>query len=379
MNKNINQSGFTIVELLVAATLGVMILGAAVSMFSNNKRLYQSQDEMGRLQENARFALNIMINDLRMVGHVGCHGDANLVYNHLKGVTPGWDSTKNLPKGGNFASPDPTGLFAFQENLLIEGSNNKSSWFPSASTEEVSGMVASSDAITIRYLEPVDFYLMDNGVDQTAETIKVSSNSGLDKGHVVALSDCNGSDMIQITKAPTTTGCGVPARNSTGPTDTCYSTVEFKDGTIAGVSPGNEYSALSHDYNLSNEAKFLRARTNRYFIGLDGDGNHALFRKSNDDSAEPIVDGVENMQVLYGEDTDGDLSANSYLAANAVSNWGNVVSVQIGLLVRTPDEYGPDVDNDTYRVLDELAIDPANDRRQRRVVSTTIQLRNRNI
>jgi len=35
----IKQSGFTVVELMVAATLGVLILAGAVSMLSNNKRL----------------------------------------------------------------------------------------------------------------------------------------------------------------------------------------------------------------------------------------------------------------------------------------------------------------------------------------------------
>ena len=57
MMTNQRQQGFTIVELMVAATLGLLILAGAISMFISNKRIYTEQDEMGRLQENARFAM----------------------------------------------------------------------------------------------------------------------------------------------------------------------------------------------------------------------------------------------------------------------------------------------------------------------------------
>ena len=89
MNLN-KQHGFTIVELMVAATLGLLILAGTVTMFVNNKRLYQDQQEIGRLQENARYAMDMLTRELRLTGHVGCLGDPSLVNNNLKDAFAGF-------------------------------------------------------------------------------------------------------------------------------------------------------------------------------------------------------------------------------------------------------------------------------------------------
>jgi len=56
-----------------------------------------------------------------------------------------------------------------------------------------------------------------------------------------------------------------------------------------------------------------------------------------DASNEELVEGVENMQLLYGEDTDGDGAANRYRSAANIDDFRDVVSVKVGLLVRSPD------------------------------------------
>jgi type IV pilus assembly protein PilW len=88
------------------------------------------------------------------------------------------------------------------------------------------------------------------------------------------------------------------------------------------------------------------------------------------------------VRVLYGEDTDAppDNQANIYRQASDVLNWTDVVSVRIALLVRTAENSGPDVDTKTYN-LAGISVDPTSgatpdDRRQRRVFTSTIQLRN---
>ena len=72
-------------------------------------------------------------------------------------------------------------------------------------------------------------------------------------------------------------------------------------------------------------------------------------------------------------------------AANP-GNWANVVSVRIAILVRTIDQYGRDTDGNTYTLNDHDDIDhgtgvrpkfdPPNDRRLRRVFTTTVMVRN---
>ena len=86
---------------------------------------------------------------------------------------------------------------------------------------------------------------------------------------------------------------------------------------------------------------------------------------------------ITNTSVFFGEDTDApsDNEANIYRQANSVVNWTDVVSVRIALLVRTAEESGPDLDTKTYS-LAGIPFNPDDDRRQRRVFTSTIQLRN---
>lgn len=91
--------------------------------------------------------------------------------------------------------------------------------------------------------------------------------------------------------------------------------------------------------------------------------------------ADGTDDRVENMQLLFGEDTSGDNLPNTYVTATAVSDWDKVVSVKLALLFATK-AFGTELDTATYELLDQT-IDPTDDLRQRRVTSVTVQLRNR--
>lgn len=75
---------------------------------------------------------------------------------------------------------------------------------------------------------------------------------------------------------------------------------------------------------------------------------------------QPIVDGVESMQILYGERS-GNLS---YIPATDVNNWNNVFSARIILTLRTPEDNLTDT------------VQPEGDRRLRRVFTTTVASRN---
>ena len=91
----------------------------------------------------------------------------------------------------------------------------------------------------------------------------------------------------------------------------------------------------------------------------------------------PLVPGVENMQILYGEDTSGDLVADRYVSVASVANLDNVVSVRLALLFQTPTtQAGAVIDTRTYDMLG-TAVGPFNDRRVRRLLVLTVNLRNR--
>ena len=91
---------------------------------------------------------------------------------------------------------------------------------------------------------------------------------------------------------------------------------------------------------------------------------------------EELIEGVQNMQILYGENTNGAVGVDGYFTANAVTNWANVVSVKISLLMRTIRQYGTTIDTNTFNVLGQN-LGPFNDRHRRRIFAATIEIRNR--
>lgn len=55
-----------------------------------------------------------------------------------------------------------------------------------------------------------------------------------------------------------------------------------------------------------------------------------------------LVPGVETMQILYGEDTNNDGIINRYVPSASVTNWNNILSIRVGLVVRTPNAVSND-------------------------------------
>jgi type IV pilus assembly protein PilW len=358
--------GFTLIELMIAMVIGILLLAGTASLFISNKRIYKDQNEMSRLQENARFAMEMLIKDIRMAGYAGCLDRIDDVANHVNGSA----NDDTLLNFGN----------------AVEGSESAANWEPSDSTQATPGnpvdgsspddattiqMDPNSDAISVKYLAPLGISLSDEMPNVSAE-LKVTSLGDLQIGELVALSDCDSADIMQLTNVQTTAGQGHLQHNAGG-----------------ALNPGNDTQTLSKVY--STDAEVLRLTSIRYFVGTsDTTGELALFRYKMDREdfdndgdttefvAQEMIEGVENMQILFGEDTAGnDTIADTYVDASAVTNWDNVVSVRIALLMRTIEEdFSQDLNTNTYDLLG-TNYDPPDDRRRRRVFSNTIQVRNR--
>jgi len=69
-----HQRGFGLVELLIALALGLIIVLGVVQIFIAAKNTYVSQNSAAAMQEDARFVLSKMIQEIRMVGMFGCLG-----------------------------------------------------------------------------------------------------------------------------------------------------------------------------------------------------------------------------------------------------------------------------------------------------------------
>lgn len=353
------SAGFSLVEIMVALLISLFILGGAVSILIQNQRNYRQNDDFGRLQENARFALELITSDLRMAGFIGCArhnipGMPETVRSKLLNITAG-------------SLLDPT--------FLIDGYEEGGGvWEAQGNNDLAADILAGTDAITIRRLR-------NRGVPITTSMTKADdvlnvSTTPVNAGEIAAIYNCQGTDIFQAAAVTTDT-----VTHATG-----------------GSSPGNASNALSRVYDqnavyVADPAADPEGDTSKTFVAgfeavryylADNNGQPALWREYHDGTGvvqQPLVDGIENMQFMYGEDADLDGAPDSYVDADAVGNWGQVISVRVTLLVRTIDEYGSEVDDKKYDIYGTPGDDTDDftapgDHRSRKLVSATVLLRN---
>ena len=71
---NRSNRGFGLIELLIALALSLVVVLGVAQIFIAAKNTYVSQNTAAAMQEDARFVLSKMIQEIRMVGMFGCLG-----------------------------------------------------------------------------------------------------------------------------------------------------------------------------------------------------------------------------------------------------------------------------------------------------------------
>jgi type IV pilus assembly protein PilW len=71
---NRSSRGFGLIELLIALALSLIVVLGVAQIFIAAKNTYVSQNVSAAMQEDARFVLSKMIQEIRMVGMFGCLG-----------------------------------------------------------------------------------------------------------------------------------------------------------------------------------------------------------------------------------------------------------------------------------------------------------------
>ncbi|MEJ1464680.1 MAG: PilW family protein [Candidatus Sedimenticola sp. (ex Thyasira tokunagai)] len=339
-----DECGFSLVELMVAMVISLILIGAAGTTYITSKKSYNHQEDLGRIQENARFALEFIKYDIRMAGYYGCADDPSSVTNHVNGGSGTLFDTSNSLRGINNATAVST-------------------WSPDSGALGVSDIRLGTDAITISYLGSGEITISTPYMPQKSAALHTAAGNALKQGDIVAVTDCYSTDIFQISNAnPDSSG-----------------TVDHNTG--GSTSPGNATKPLSKTYEGD---AFIRAyRAVRYYIRSDAGGGPALMRQSLTNTAgsvaaaaEELVEGIEDMQILYGEDTSGSSEPDIYRDAGSVVDWDRVRSVRISLLSSSINEYGLEKDTQTYTLLDTTFDDSSDERRRRRVFTTTVLARN---
>ena len=369
-----SSRGFSLVELMVAITVGLIVLGGATTVMVNSNKNYKIQEDLARIQENARFAMEFLTRDIRETGYFGCIDDVSQVWDHVVGGS------------GTLFDTKP-----------IEGSESAGNWLPLSPTPVAapSNMVPGTDGITLRKLDPSTALNIGTPyMGQPSGNIKVivppSGDTGLIQGDIVAVTDCDSTDIFQISNNNPDAGVLVHSTgNSTSPGNTSAGCPNLGAGNSCSTGGGGNIHCLCKVYE--GEAQIVKFIAVRYFIGTTPQGTTALFRQGisvvgGTAAAQDleVVEGIENLQILYGRDTDGDGIPDQYRDAASIgtteADWAGVVSVRIGLLAGSVDELGNrfDQDHGTYDIdrdgTNDL-IDPG-DRRRRRIFTATVLMRN---
>ncbi len=72
MKSKTHQTGLTLIEIMIALLIGAFLLGGVMQIFINSRQTYRMQENLSRLQENGRFAMEFLAKDIRMAGYWGC-------------------------------------------------------------------------------------------------------------------------------------------------------------------------------------------------------------------------------------------------------------------------------------------------------------------
>jgi len=362
MNMKINfcagkrEGGFTLVELMIAMLLSLFLLGSITYVVVNSNKNYNTTDSLARLQENARFAMEFITRDLRRAGYLGCSGDVDTVNSTLKGKAYGG--------GGGLAINGLEGI----ENMDA----GTSTWLPSKTVATFSTdlpPVNGSDAFAARYLDLNNPTGVVKEMPNESAVIFVNPGHEIKEGDIIAVSDCQSADIMQVTHV-----------NDSG------SSASGKDeiGHNAGGkdAPGNETAKLSKSYGEGSQV--LKFGSFAYYVGTNPNKRRALFRITSAGTQE-LVEGVEHMEIRYGlaaGSAGADRTPTKYLQASDIgdTDWRNVVSMRIGLLLSTiantaDGQYGVEKDTGTY-MLNGTSVDPPDERRLRKMFESTVMLRN---
>ncbi len=328
-----SQFGLSLIEMMVSITISLILLAGTATILVNNSSATRTNDELARLQENLRIANHILTRDLRMAGYFGCP-------NNLSEVKSPYSPS----------TPSPGGLL--DTKYAIEGSEAAGNWKPSNSTDIVSNIVSGTDAITVRFLRGDTGFSLTENMTGASGVLTIGLGHDLKVNALAAVYDCATTDIFKV----------------------------------SGIATGASKVAISYPHSgglskiYNTTASIVRTNFIRYYIG-NGSNGPSLYRQifdetSNTITTQELVEGIEDMQILWGVDNTGDKLPNTFLAASDTNlNWNTVVSIRYALLGRTVNEYGEFNDTNTYDVNGKDVTAPG-DRRVRRVLTNTILLRN---
>ncbi|MGH8107136.1 MAG: PilW family protein [Arenimonas sp.] len=327
----LSNSGYSLVELMISVTLGIMVVGATLGIFVANRHTYVAAENVGRIQENARTAYELMTRDVREAGGTPCSSHIP-VANVLNSPDTNWWSNLTTP------------VMGYESGALGVS-------------------IAGTDAIEIKSSSASTYTVASHNPTSAVISLNTSSHDLL-IDDILIVCDHRQASIFQMS-GPNATNATVVHNVGAGTPGNCSKGLGFKvpidcstNGTAYTYGPNSLVSKLS---------------ASRWYIGSNGRPagcvaattcGRSLYRQvlrntsgTNAPVAEEIAEGVRDMQILYLLP-----GATNYVAANAVpaARWAEVTAVRITYTLEGNDRVG------------------TNGETIQRTLAHTVTLRNRN-
>lgn len=263
-----HQRGVSLVELMVALTLGLVVLATVLSAYLNTRRTLANAEERISRQQDARYAVQTLARDVRMAGELGCLSLAEASGSIVNAVASAAPWRQLAATGAGVAG-------------LAQASATGNTWFGG------SGMAPVGEVLIVQYgqlIGPVASYSVASG--QLAQlSFPVASQSDWKAWGTVVVSSCGRADVLAVGSGGVTVSTG-----ASGSTLTLAHALPLASGAVSGHQPG------------SLEVLALVSRA--YFIAASG-GVRSLWRmdlKKDGTRSVPalVASGVDQWQVEYG-------------------------------------------------------------------------------
>lgn len=330
--------GFTLVELMVSMVVGLIVAGAATTVFLTTSRTYQATESLGRVQENMRVAFELMARDMREAAGNPCE--------------------KNLPTYNVLKNPKDQWYTDFLTG--IRGYEGSEAFADAAFGTAPKDRIAGTDAIELKWAV--------SGVSIVSHTptsaqIKVGTvNHGLSDGDLALACDFGQVAVFQVTNAQPGVNATIVHNLGAVSPGNCSKGLGFSTTVNCDEANGNQYAfgcyqgkfsgagCDADDDGVKNEpediwpAIIAKLRLARWYIGANDRGGRSLYQASlrNDAGAltvdvNEVVEGVQAMSLKYLlAGAENYVDATSVAAADWASDKVVAVSVDLTLEATEP-------------------------------------------
>ncbi|MBC7574138.1 MAG: PilW family protein [Herminiimonas sp.] len=315
MTRGHNQArGFSLVELMIALVIGLVLLGAASSIYIAQSRMSKSAVSQASIQnvENAIAAL--ITPAIRATGFNGCSTFSRSLSNLVAGGPPPVGTVGTT--AAFMAGYDAIGTGGASTSYTISQNNaangvSASGWSPALDSTLLGSVSNGSDVLVLLGAavrsSPIGVTVIPTG----GNSLTVQDATGLRVGQLAMVSDCLKSSIFKITA------------------------ISANTITHAAGSGAMENGTDALGVNYPPASQFIPLEQTAFFVG-QGQGDQSTLMKATYGSGAwttvPLVPGVESMQVLYGIGNAGIVTR--YVAASAVADWTLVYTVRLGFLIQ---------------------------------------------